>query len=301
MEKDLQGKVFVVTGANSGIGFVAALDFARRGATVVIMCRNESRGNEAVETIRRESGNEDVHLYLADFSLMSNVAEAGRKVLADYPRIDVLCNNAGAANAQRQETAEGFELTFAANHLGGFLLTQLLLPALLNAASEDSARVVFTSSLGHKSGPLDFDDLNMSRGYRGLKAYGHSKLMNLLTARELFYRYGEQGIISSSFHPGAVRTPIWSKGGVAGNLLGIVLYPFMVNMEKGADTMIWLASSSDPAAVHAEGNYHFKRERPPIAHFATDKVAKKLWEVSMELVEPYLDNPAGKKLIESLS
>ena len=289
MEKNLQGKVFVITGANSGIGLVSARDFARRGATVVIMCRNEQRGKDAVETIRRESGNEDVHLYLADFSLLSSVAEAARAVLADYPRIDVLCNNAGAANAKRQETAEGFELTFAANHLGGFLLTQLLLPALLQAGGDGGARVVFTSSLGHKGSPLDFDDLNMSKGYGGLKAYGRSKLMNLLTARELFYRYGDQGINTSSFHPGAVRTPIWSKGGAIGNLLGIVMYPFMINMEKGADTMIWLASSSDPGAVHADGNYYFKRERPPIAHFATDKAAKKLWEISMELVEPHLE------------
>ena len=289
MDKDLQGKVYVITGANSGIGFISAMDFARRGATVVIMCRNENRGKQAVESIRRESGNDDVHLYLADFSLLSNVAEASRAVLADYPRIDVLCSNAGAANASRQETVEGYELTFAANHLGGFLLTQLLLPALLKAASEGSARVVFTSSLGHKSGPLDFDDLNMSKGYRGLKAYGRSKLMNLLTARELFYRYGEQGIISSSFHPGAVRTPIWSKGGITGTLLGIFFYPFMINMKKGADTMIWLASSMDPAAVHADGNYYFKRERPAIAHFATDRAAKKLWEISMELIEPYLE------------
>ncbi|MBT8146915.1 MAG: SDR family oxidoreductase [Gammaproteobacteria bacterium] len=290
MEKDLQGKSFVITGANSGIGFVSARDFASRGATVVIMCRNEQRGKDAVDTIRRDSGNQDVHLYVADFSLMSSVVEAGRAVLAEYPRIDVLCNNAGAANSKRQVTAEGFELTFAANHLGGFLLTQILLPALLKAGEDGGARVVFTSSLGHKSGPLDFDDLNMSKGYRGLKAYGRSKLMNLLTARELFYRYGEQGINSSSFHPGAVRTPIWSKGGAAGNLLGILGYPFMINMEKGADTMIWLASSSEPAAVHADGNYYFKRDRPPIAHFATDKAAKKLWEISTELVEPYLEN-----------
>jgi NAD(P)-dependent dehydrogenase (short-subunit alcohol dehydrogenase family) len=288
MEKDLHGKVFVVTGANSGIGFVSAMDFARRGATVLLMCRNEKRGQEAMEAIKRESGNHDVHLYLADFGLLGSVAEAGRAVAADYDSIDVLCNNAGAANEKRQVTEEGFELTFAANHLGGFLLTQLLLPGLLNAATSGSARVVFTSSLGHKSGPLDFDDLNMSKGYRGLKAYGRSKLMNLLTARELFYRYGEQGIISSSFHPGAVRTPIWSKGGVSGNLLGLFLYPFMINMEKGADTMIWLASSTDPAALHAEGNYYFKRERPSIAHFATDKAAYKLWDISMELVQPYL-------------
>ncbi|MEZ5490174.1 MAG: SDR family oxidoreductase [Gammaproteobacteria bacterium] len=288
-EKDLQDKIFVVTGANSGIGFESARDFARRGATVVILCRNEARGQEAVDTIKQETGNPDVYLYLADFSLLSSVAEAGRAVQKDFPRIDVLCNNAGAANEKRQETAEGFELTFAANHLGGFLLTQLLMPSLLAAAGKDHARIVFTSSLGHKSGPLDFDDLNMRKGYRGLKAYGRSKLMNLLTARELDQRYRDQGIVASSFHPGAVRTPIWSKGGVSGRLLGLLLYPFMISIEKGADTMIWLASSTDDLSRHANGHYYFKRKRPSIASFATDEAAHRLWSVSLELVQPFLN------------
>ena len=288
--KDLQGKVFVVTGANSGIGFESALDFARRGATVVILCRNEARGQSAVAAIKQESGNQSVHLYLADFSLLASVAEAGRAVREDFPRIDVLCNNAGAANEKRQETAEGFELTFAANHLGGFLLTQLLMPSLLAAAENDHARIVFTSSLGHKSGPLDFDDLNMHKGYRGLKAYGRSKLMNLLTARELDQRYRGKGIVTSSFHPGAVRTPIWSKGGVSGRLLGVVLYPFMVSIKKGADTMIWLASSMDDLSRHANGHYYFKRQRPSIAPFATDEAAHRLWDISLELVQPFLDD-----------
>lgn len=290
--QDLQGKVFVVTGANSGIGFESARDFARRGATVVILCRNQARGQAAVDTIRQETGNQQVQLYVVDFSLLASVAEVGRALSRDFPQIDVLCNNAGAANAKRQVTAEGFELTFAANHLGGFLLTQLLLPSLLKAAENGQARVVFTSSLGHKSGPLDFDDLNMSKNYRGLKAYGRSKLMNLLTARELDRRYREQGLITSSFHPGAVRTPIWSKGGVAGRLLGLVLYPFMVSVQQGADTMIWLASSKDPGAMNAEGNYYYQRKRPTTAPFATDTAARKLWDISMDLVKPYLDGPA---------
>ncbi|MCP5347453.1 MAG: SDR family NAD(P)-dependent oxidoreductase [Gammaproteobacteria bacterium] len=291
-EQDLLDKVFVVTGANSGIGFESARDFAARGATVVILCRNEGRGRAAVEAVRSATGNDRVQLYLADFSSLASVARAGRNLRRDFPRIDVLCNNAGAANAQRQVTDEGFELTFAANHLGGFLLTQLLLPSLLNAAGQDHARIVFTSSLGHKSGPLDFDDLNMSKGYRGLKAYGRSKLMNLLTARELDRRYRDQGIVASSFHPGAVRTPIWSKGGVVGRLLGAVFYPFMISVEKGADTMIWLAASADEGARHAEGHYYFKRERASIAPFATDEAATRLWEVSMELVQVYLQEPA---------
>ncbi|MFM1897044.1 MAG: hypothetical protein RLZZ385_2118 [Pseudomonadota bacterium] len=285
-KQDLVNKVMVITGANSGIGYEAALDFARRGATVVMVCRSEQRGQAAVDAIRQQSGNPDVHLYVADFSLLDSVAQAGRRLRNDYPRIDVLCNNAGAANARRQITSEGFELTFAANHLGGFLLTQLLLPSLLAAAGHGSARVVFTSSYGHNSSPLDFDDLDFARNYGGLKAYGRSKLMNLLTARELHRRFRQQGIIASSFHPGAVRTPIWSKGGAMGNLLGLLLYPFMVSVQKGADTLIWLATS--PEAAAADGHYYYTRRRWRTAPFATDGAAARLWEESMKRVEPYL-------------
>ena len=129
-DKDLQGKVIVVTGANSGIGYEAAKNFAYRGAAVVIMCRNPTRGESAVESIKQLTGNEQVHLYVADFSLLSSVSEAGKAVLRDFPSIDVLCNNAGAANSTRQLTAEGFELTFAANH-PSFLLIHFIVRLLL--------------------------------------------------------------------------------------------------------------------------------------------------------------------------
>jgi NAD(P)-dependent dehydrogenase (short-subunit alcohol dehydrogenase family) len=148
--------------------------------------------------------------------------------------------------------------------------------------------VVFTSSYGHNNSPLDFDDLNLEKDYTTLKAYGRSKLMNLLTARELQRRYGDQNIVASSFHPGAVRTPIWGKGGVVGRVLGVVLYPFMVSVEQGADTFIWLASSQDEASVNAGGHYFYKRSRPRTAAFATDEAAAKLWQVSDGLIEPYL-------------
>ena len=285
IQQDLSNKIMVVTGANSGIGFEAALDFARRGATVAIVCRNEQRGQAAVEELQRRSRNKQVSLYLADFSLLKSVAEAAARLRRDFPRIDVLCNNAGAANARRQVTAEGFELTFAANHLGGFLLTRMLMPSLLAAAQRGEARIVFTSSYGHNSGPLDFGDLDFEKNYGGLKAYGRSKLMNLLTARELHRRYRQQNIIASSFHPGAVRTPIWSKGGAMGRLLGLVLYPFMVSVQQGADTLIWLASS--PQAANADGNYFVKRRRGRVASFATDAAAERLWDESVKRVEPY--------------
>ena len=158
------------------------------------------------------------------------------------------------------------------------------MPALIKAGETHRARIVFTSSLGHTNSAIDFGDLNLAQGYSTLKAYGRSKLMNLLTARELQRRYGDKNIVASSFHPGMVRTAIWSKGGILAKLVGIVMYPFMVNIEKGSDTFIWLASSDDEACVCADGNYFFERRRGKPAGFATDEAAKKLWLVSEELI-----------------
>ena len=302
-EVDLSGKVIIVTGGNSGIGFVAAKDFASRGATVVLVCRHPERGQQAVESLKTETGNNNIKLYLADLNLLADTARVADQLAADFPVVDVLCNNAGGANNKRQVSEEGFERTFVTNHLSGFVLTQKLLPALLNAvetsaaetsaaeknaANKGAARIVFTSSLGHTHSPLDFSDLGLENGYSTLKAYGRSKLMNLLTAKEVHRRYGDQGIVASSFHPGAVRTPIWSKGGVLARILGTVMSPFMVNANQGADTMIWLASSNDDASAAADGNYFFKRKLKRTAEFATDEAAKELWEVSQELVTPYL-------------
>lgn len=285
---DLSDKVYIVTGANSGIGFFAASNFASRNASLGLVCRDRQKGERAVNEIIEMSGNTRVKLYQADFSSMNSVSKLADELLADYPRIDVLCNNAGGANARRIETAEQFETTFAINHLAGFLLTKKLLPAIIAGADSGIARIVFTSSLGHRNSPLDFDDLNLKNDYKTLKAYGRSKLMNLLTAREIQRRYGNENLVASSFHPGAVRTPIWGKGGSLARILGFVMYPFMVNIEKGSDTFIWLASSDDEASVNAGGNYFYGRRLENIAEFATDEAAEKLWELSGELIKPYL-------------
>ncbi len=284
---DLTGKVFIVTGGNSGIGFEAAKDFADRGAEVVLVCRSLAKATAARQKIVASTGNESVRIEIADFSSLESVNNLGVKLAERYDRIDVLCNNAGGANGSRTTTDEGFETTFATNHLSGFLLAKHLLPALLKCAESGSARVVFTSSLGHKNSPLDFEDLNLIKGYSTLKAYGRSKLMNLLTAKELHKRYGEQNLICSSFHPGAVRTAIWGKGGLVATILGLVMYPFMWSVEKGSETFIWLASSEDEEVKNAEGGYFFDCRRARTAEFATDEAATRLWDVSEQLVAPY--------------
>jgi len=288
IEQDLTGKTYLVTGGNSGIGFEAAKDFAGRGATTLIVSRNKERGEEAKRLIIEHSQNQQVYLYIADFSLLRSVNKLADTILEKHPIINVLCNNAGGSNAIRTITSEGFETTFATNHLGSFLLTLRLLPALRQAAQSGIARVVFTSSYGHKHSPLDFNDLGLEKNYKSLKAYGRSKLMNLLTARELQKRCDDSNIVVSSFHPGAVRTPIWSKGGTVAKALGFFMNPFMVSIEKGADTLIWLASSEDVDSLQAHGHYFLKRQRAQTASFATDDAAKKLWERSLELASSYL-------------
>tara|TARA_B100002049_G_scaffold38078_1_gene25272 strand:- start:4597 stop:5475 length:879 start_codon:yes stop_codon:yes gene_type:complete len=286
--RDLVGKVYVVTGANSGIGFAAASNFASRGAEVVMICRNPDLGLEALDKIRRNSNNNGQELFTADFSSLASVSKVAKEILDKHPRIDVLCNNAGGANGSRRMTVEGFEITFAVNHLAGFLLTKKLLPALERAAEIDMARIVFTSSYGHTNSPLDFDDLNLVHGYSTLKAYGRSKLMNVLTARELHRRFKDKNIVSSSFHPGAVRTPIWRKGGLVGTLLGLVMYPFMRRVEKGAETFIWLASSEDDTARNPNGDYYFDLKLGSAAPFADKEAAEKLWRISEELIQPFI-------------
>ncbi|MDA0804516.1 MAG: SDR family oxidoreductase [Proteobacteria bacterium] len=288
LDQDLSGKVYVVTGANSGIGFEASRNFAARGARVVLICRSKEKGDAALAKIEQETGNDQVRLYVADISSLEEVSALADRLLEDFLKIDVLCNNAGSANGRRTETREGFETTFVTNHLSGFLLTKKLMPALERASTSGLARVVFTSSYGHENSPLDFDDLGLNNGYKTLTAYGRSKLMNLLTARELQRRVGNHNIVSSSFHPGAVRTPIWRKGGLLARTIGVVIYPFMVSVEKGADTFIWLASSDDSASVNADGNYFYKRRKVKIAAHATDADAERLWDVSEELVRPFV-------------
>ena len=146
-KQDLLEKTYVVTGANSGIGYEAAHNFASRGATLGLVCRNEARGHQALAAIHGETGNDKISLYLADFNSLADVLRMSGELLADFPKIDVLCNNAGGSNASRVLTSEGFEATFVTNHLSGFLLTTRLMPALIKAGETHRARIVFTSSL----------------------------------------------------------------------------------------------------------------------------------------------------------
>lgn len=286
---DFAGKVVVVTGANSGLGFVACRYFAARGATLAIVCRNAEKGRIALDTLKQESGNHSIQLFLADLSSLAETKVLAESLAAEYPAIDILLNNAGGVNSRHQLTHEGFELTFVSNHLSNFLLTHALMPCLERAASKSRVRVVFTSSLGHTNSPLDFSDLNLMKGYTALKAYGRSKLMNLLTAQALHRRYGSNNIAFSSFHPGVVRTGIWAKGGTLARVVGFLMSPFMRDEDKGAETLIWLAASNDSAASSPEGGYFVDMRPAKIASFATEEAGERLYQESMQLISPWYE------------
>jgi NAD(P)-dependent dehydrogenase (short-subunit alcohol dehydrogenase family) len=269
-------KICLVTGANSGIGKVTAKALAAGGATVIMVCRNRDKGEAARDEIVRETRNENVDLMIADFSDLSQIGRLAAEVKAKYPRLHALVNNAGAYNDKRRLSADGYETTFAVNHLGYFLLTVELLDLLKSSAP---ARVVNVSSEAHRSARINLDDLNLENGYGGWKAYGQSKLANVLFTYELARRLIGAGVTANCMHPGVVGTGFFDKiGGLTGKFLRLFA-PFMRTPEKGADTIIWLASSPEVEGI--TGKYFVDRKEQatnPESYNAT--IAARLWEVS---------------------
>jgi NAD(P)-dependent dehydrogenase (short-subunit alcohol dehydrogenase family) len=278
---DLKDKTIVVTGANSGIGKACATELARRGAHVVMTARDKARGEAARDEIRRASGNQDVDLLLGDFASLDSVRALADQLRA-LPKIDVLINNAGLMLTERVETKDGFETQFQVNHLAPFLLTSLLIPKL---AETPGARVVTVASNAHKrGGPLDFDDLQSTRSYVPFSVYSRSKLANILFTRELARRVASTGITTNCLHPGVVATGFAADGDTSGlfSLAMRLARPFMITPEKGAETMVYLASS--PEVAHVSGRYFSGcREKTPARIAQDDAAARRLWDVSAQM------------------
>lgn len=249
----MDDKVVVITGGNSGIGLETAVGLAGAGARVVLGCRDATKADGAVEEIRRRSGNDAVehrHLDLADLVSVAGFADS----LADLDRIDVLVNNAGLLLDRRSETAQGFESTFGINHLGHFELTNLLLPQLRAA---DRARIVNVSSMAHAwaVGGLSWGDLDRHRRFGSWRAYGESKLANLLHARGLAARLEGTGIVAHALHPGSVATNFGREGDTHGATAQLMRFtPYvLLTPAQGARTSIHVASS--PQAATGSGRY----------------------------------------------
>ena len=251
----MQDKVCLVTGANSGIGRVAALGLAERGATVVLVCRNEERGGPVLEEIRR-NGRGSAELLVADLASQRQVRAVAAAFLARFDRLDVLINNAGVAGwGTRLVTEDGLERTFAVNHLAPFLLTALLSDRLKASAP---ARVVTVSSAAHRNYALHFDDLQGERRYSAFGAYSRSKLANILFTYELARRLEGTGVTANCLHPGVVATGIFRN--LPRWMRMVFVRPLALSPEKGADTMLYLAAAPEVAGV--SGHYFVRRKVP---------------------------------------
>jgi NAD(P)-dependent dehydrogenase (short-subunit alcohol dehydrogenase family) len=276
----MRGKVCVITGATSGIGLVAAERLAAMGARLVLVGRDQARGEATITRITRRSPGAEIRIHYADLSRLVEMNRLTSEIAAIEPRIDVLINNAGAMFAARSVTEDGLERTFAVNHMAYFVLAIRLKERLVAAAP---ARVVNTASDAHRGNILDFDDLQSARRYRGLTAYGRSKLANILFTREFARRLAGTGVTVNCLHPGFVATRIAdNNGGVFRLGVGVAKSLFALSPEKGAETMVHLASSPDVAGI--TGGY-FAKSRPatPTAAAQDDAAARRLWEESAKI------------------
>lgn len=275
----MQGKVVVITGGTSGIGEVAAQKLAGMGARIVLVARSRSRGEATLGRLRQVAPAQAHSAYYGDLSRLSELRRVGGEIAAAEPRIDVLLNNAGAMFGQRQTTEDGLELTFATNHLSYFVLTHMLRDRLMASAP---ARVVNTSSHAHYRGAIDFGDLQSERDYSGFAVYSRSKLCNILFTRSLARRLAGTGITANSFHPGFVRTRFGDESGGGLSRAFRFFKLFAISEEKGADTMIYLASSADVA--QRSGLYFYKRKPVEPSKIAqNDDIAERLWEETAKI------------------
>ena len=273
---------YVITGGSDGIGLECASQIAtaRPGCRIVLVGRNPSRTAAAVGRLRAESPKCRIDSLLCDFADQSAVRRLADDLLRTCDRIDVLVNNAGTVFARRTLTGDGIESTFAVNHLGGLLLTELLLDRIRESAP---ARIVFTSSEGHYSGTLDLDDVGFERGYSIMRAYARSKLANVLTARLLARRLEGSGVTVNALHPGAISTNIWSRAPWFARPVLAVLKRRMESPAVGGSRLAYLATSPEVDG-HTGGYYHRNRLREPSALAQDDALGERLYDLSARLV-----------------
>jgi NAD(P)-dependent dehydrogenase (short-subunit alcohol dehydrogenase family) len=272
-------KVAVVTGASSGIGLYTALGLARAGMRVVMTGRDAGRTEAARRFVSAQAPAAQVETRLADFSSLAEVRRLAADILSNFRRLDVLVNNAGLFSPKFLVSADGYELTFAVNHLAPFLLTSLLLDRLRESAP---ARIVTVASRAHRGQRLDLADLPRPRRWSMARAYGRSKLCNILFTRELAARLDPARVVAVSLHPGVVATGIGKRGGIV-ELAWRIGSMFMIGPEEGADTSVFLATVADPAPFH--GAYVVGRAAATPDPPALDPaLARRLWEESARLV-----------------
>ncbi|GAB3273628.1 SDR family oxidoreductase [Larkinella harenae] len=278
----MQSRTCLITGANSGIGRITALELAKKGFDIIMLCRSLDKARPVRQEIKKVSKTGHVDLIWCDMASQSSVLQAAREVSDRYDRLDVLLNNAGLYIEKEEFSPEGIELTFATNHLGPFLLTNLLLPLLRKGTY---SRVITVSSEAHRwDRGFILEELAKPRKYNGMKAYGASKLCNILFARELADRLADDGITSNSLHPGAVKTNFGTTSSSFQGLVFNLMRPFFISPEKGAETSIYLASA--PELEKVTGLYFAKcRPKTPSAAAQSRYYATELWTLSEQITQ----------------
>lgn len=282
MDKTMAGKRVLITGGTDGIGLESGKVLAEMGAGVVVVGRDRAKAEAAIQEIDAHSQSDRASYLLADLSSMEEVRRLAENFNANSNRLDVLVNNAGSAFLTRTLTAEGYEKTFALNHLAYFLLTNLLLDLLIKTPQ---SRVVNVSSGSHLSGQIDFDDVDLENGYFVLKAYRQSKLANVMFTYALARRLEGTGVIANCLHPGLVKTGIFRKVGWIGPLVDLVMRTRSraISVRQGAQTIVHLASSPEVAGV--TGRYFVKCQAVESSELSYDVEAQeRLWQLSAERV-----------------
>ena len=275
----MKGKTVVITGGTSGIGEIAAERLAQMGARIVLIARSKSRGKVTLARLHAKAPDLAHTVHYADLTRIPEMKRVAAEIAHKEPRIDVLINNAGAMFASRRLTEDGLELTFALNHMAYFVVTQELRERLVASAP---ARVVNTASAAHQGASLEFDDLQLTESFGAMKAYGRSKLCNILFTRELARRLHGTGVTANCLHPGFVATRFGDEsGGLISRFVGLAKL-LAISPANGAEPIVYLASSPEIAAI--TGQYFYKcRPIAPSREAQNDKTANLLWERSAEL------------------
>ncbi|MBZ5531955.1 MAG: SDR family oxidoreductase [Acidobacteriia bacterium] len=275
----MREKTVVITGATSGIGLVAAEELAKKGARLVLVARDKTRAEQVLSKLRELAPDINHTVHYADLSRLQEMKRVAAEIAAAEPRIDVFINNAGALFNSRQVTEDGLELTFALNHMSYFVMAHGLRERLVASAP---SRVINTASDAHKGNQLDFNDLQSSGSYRGMKVYGRSKLCNILFTRELARRWAGTHVTVNTLHPGFVSTRFGDQSGGFFSYVVRAAKLFAISPEKGAETIVYLASSD--AVTRVSGQYFYKcRVATPTKEAQDDAAAQRLWAETAKL------------------
>ncbi|XP_023129563.2 retinol dehydrogenase 12-like [Amphiprion ocellaris] len=279
-DEKLNGKTVLITGANTGIGKETAKDLAKRGAKIIIACRDMEKAQEALTEIIETSGNDNVKCMKLDLSDSKSIREFAEAINRDEPKLNILINNAGVMVCPYGKTADGFETQIGVNHFGHFLLTHMLLDLIKRSAP---ARIITVSSMAHSWGSINLEDINSEKSYDKRKAYSQSKLANILFSRSLAKRLEGTDVTTYSLHPGVVQTDLWRHLTGPQQFIMKIAKPFTKNSVQGAQTTIYCAV--EPSLVNETGQYYSDCTRTSCSSAGKDDdVAQKLWELSCRML-----------------